>query len=179
MNALSWSIIARTLYLIAILLMHLCARQIWLCHKPGCCYDEAVLLCASFWGWIPALPCAGLHCIESCFWRNLLFYVPCVSIMTLIHCVQVPFRDVLMVMDCDHLVEPEFFAKACAVMLDRDVAVCLIPQSFHNEVQPDCFDNTNYNFMFRLMPYYFGAGCCFVTGARSIPLWHCQHCTTT
>ena len=78
---------------------------------------------------------------------------------------QVPFRDVLMVMDCDHLVEPEFFAKACAVMLDRDVAVCLIPQSFHNEVQPDCFDNTNYNFMFRLMPYYFGAGCCFVTGA--------------
>ena len=41
-------------------------------------------------------------------------------------------------------------------------------QSFHNEVRPDCFDNTNYNFMFRLMPYYFGAGCCFVTGASHV-----------
>ena len=35
----------------------------------------------------------------------------------------VPYRDILMVMDCDHLVEKEFFAKCCAVMLDRDVAV--------------------------------------------------------
>jgi hypothetical protein len=42
----------------------------------------------------------------------------------------------------------------------------LAVQSFHNEVRPDCFDNTNYNFMFRLMPYYFGAGCCFVTGTN-------------
>ena len=83
----------------------------------------------------------------------------------------VPYKDILMVMDCDHLVEPEFFAKCCAVMLDRDVAVCsalclfhhllsllraciehlthqrkfdvllyvqvcLVPQSFHNEVRP-------------------------------------------
>ena len=48
-------------------------------------------------------------------------------------------------------------------------------QSFHNEVRPDCFDNTNYNFMFRLMPYYFGAGCCFVTGAPCM-LSHSAHC---
>jgi hypothetical protein len=41
----------------------------------------------------------------------------------------IPYRDILMVMDCDHLVEPEFFAKCCAVMLDRDVAVCLVPQA--------------------------------------------------
>ena len=41
---------------------------------------------------------------------------------------QIPYRDILMVMDCDHLVEREFFAKCCAVMLDRDVAVCLVPQ---------------------------------------------------
>ena len=40
----------------------------------------------------------------------------------------IPYRDILMVMDCDHLVKPEFFAKCCAVMLDRDVAVCLVPQ---------------------------------------------------
>lgn len=78
----------------------------------------------------------------------------------------IPFRDILMVMDCDHMVEPQFFAKCCAVMLDKKVAVCLVPQSFHNEARPDCFDNTNYNFMFRLMPYYFGAGCCFVTGTN-------------
>jgi hypothetical protein len=48
-------------------------------------------------------------------------------------------------------------------------------QSFHNEVRPDCFDNTNYNFMFRLMPYYFGAGCCFVTGASPK---HASFCCT-
>jgi hypothetical protein len=52
----------------------------------------------------------------------------------------------------------------CIASPDRSVMrACM--QSFHNEVRPDCFDNTNYNFMFRLMPYYFGAGCCFVTGA--------------
>lgn len=47
----------------------------------------------------------------------------------------IPYKDILMVMDCDHLVEPEFFAKACAVMLDRNVAVCLVPQAFHNEAR--------------------------------------------
>ena len=60
------------------------------------------------------------------------------------------------------------------------VQVCLVPQSFHNEVRPDCFDNSNYNFMFRLMPYYFGAGCCFVTGAPPAlrtPL-DCPHATS-
>jgi hypothetical protein len=36
---------------------------------------------------------------------------------------EIPYKDILMVMDCDHLVEPEFFAKCCSVMLDRDVAV--------------------------------------------------------
>ena len=45
--------------------------------------------------------------------------------------------------------------------------VCLVPQAFHNAIYPDLFDNTNVNFMFRLMPYYFGAGCCFITGAWS------------
>ena len=43
--------------------------------------------------------------------------------------------------------------------------VCLVPQFFFNHIEPDCFDNTNTNFMFRLMPFYFGAGCCFITGA--------------
>ena len=79
---------------------------------------------------------------------------------------EVSWKDVIAVMDCDHLVQPPFFQKCCAVLLDKAVAVCLTPQSFHNTIHPDFFDNTNTNFMFRLMPYYFGAGCCFVTGAR-------------
>ena len=48
--------------------------------------------------------------------------------------------------------------------------VCLVPQAFHNAIYPDLFDNTNVNFMFRLMPYYFGAGCCFITGATTSPV---------
>lgn len=80
---------------------------------------------------------------------------------------EVSWKDVVAVMDCDHLVRPPFFQKCCAVLLDKDVAVCLTPQSFHNTIHPDFFDNANRNFMFRLMPYYFGAGCCFITGAPS------------
>lgn len=36
-------------------------------------------------------------------------------------------RDILLVMDCDHLVQPAFFQKCCAVMLDQDTAVWLTP----------------------------------------------------
>jgi hypothetical protein len=81
------------------------------------------------------------------------------------HANEVSWRDILMVMDCDHQVEAAFCQKMCSVLLDKDVAVCLAPQAFHNTIRPDFFDNTNTNFMFRLMPYYFGAGCCFITGA--------------
>ncbi len=78
----------------------------------------------------------------------------------------ISFKDILVVMDCDHLVKPAFFHKTCCVLLtDPNVAVCLVPQAFHNDIRPDVIDNTNTNFMFRLMPYYFGAGCCFITGA--------------
>ena len=35
---------------------------------------------------------------------------------------QVSWKDVIMVMDCDHLVKEEYFQKCCAVMLDKDVA---------------------------------------------------------
>eukprot|EP00892_Ulva_mutabilis_P010707 jgi/Ulvmu1/8008/UM004_0244.1 len=82
------------------------------------------------------------------------------------HADEVSWKDVISVMDCDHLVRPPFFQKCCAVLLDKDVAVCLTPQSFHNTIHPDFFDNANHNFMFRLMPYYFGAGCCFITGTN-------------
>jgi hypothetical protein len=39
---------------------------------------------------------------------------------------QVSWKDVIMVMDCDHLVEPAYFHKCCAVLLDKDVAVRLL-----------------------------------------------------
>lgn len=39
-------------------------------------------------------------------------------------------------------------------------------QSFHNTVLPDCYDAANANFMFNALPYVFGSGCCFITGAR-------------
>jgi hypothetical protein len=81
------------------------------------------------------------------------------------HSNEVSWKDVIVVMDCDHLVEPPYFQKCCSVLLNKDVAVCLVPQAFHNLIRPDFFDNRNANFMFRLMPYYFGAGCCFITGA--------------
>lgn len=51
---------------------------------------------------------------------------------------EIPYKDILMVMDCDHLVEPEFFAKCCSVMLDRDVAVRLLflLLCFHRSLLP-------------------------------------------
>ena len=36
---------------------------------------------------------------------------------------QISWKDVLMVMDCDHLVKPAYFHKSCAVLLDKNVAV--------------------------------------------------------
>jgi hypothetical protein len=39
------------------------------------------------------------------------------------HSSQVSWKDILMVMDCDHLVERAYFHKCCATLLDKDVAV--------------------------------------------------------
>lgn len=79
----------------------------------------------------------------------------------------ISWKDILMVMDCDHKVHREYYQKCCSTMLDQNTAVCLCPQYFWNHNMPDFFDNRNLNFMFRLMPYYFGAGCCMITGASS------------
>lgn len=90
------------------------------------------------------------------------------------HSNEVSWKDIIVVMDCDHLVTEAYFQKCCSVLLNKDVAVCLVPQAFHNTIKPDFFDNRNANFMFRLMPYYFGSGCCFITGAFNPPL-HAVH----
>ena len=36
---------------------------------------------------------------------------------------EVSWKDIIQVMDCDHLVKPAYFQKSCAVLLDKDVAV--------------------------------------------------------
>lgn len=85
----------------------------------------------------------------------------------------VPPRHILLVMDCDHMVRPEFFIKTSPVMLDEEVAVAVVPQHFHNVVSPDAFDSGNGEAMYVKQPYRFGAGMCFVTGAHpsSSELW--------
>jgi cellulose synthase/poly-beta-1,6-N-acetylglucosamine synthase-like glycosyltransferase len=40
----------------------------------------------------------------------------------------IPSKDVIMIMDCDHMVKPQIFMKMGACMLDRRVAVTLVPQ---------------------------------------------------
>jgi cellulose synthase/poly-beta-1,6-N-acetylglucosamine synthase-like glycosyltransferase len=37
-------------------------------------------------------------------------------------------QDILMIMDCDHMVKPEIFLKMGACMRDERVGVCLVPQ---------------------------------------------------
>ena len=37
----------------------------------------------------------------------------------------------------------------------------------------DCFDSGNVNFMFNQLPYVFGSGCCFITGALLLPIFAC------
>jgi hypothetical protein len=63
-------------------------------------------------------------------------------------------------------VKPEIFNKMGPCMLDERVAVCLAPQCFHNLIYPDGLDAANGDFMFGRLPYFFGAGVLFVTGAR-------------
>jgi cellulose synthase/poly-beta-1,6-N-acetylglucosamine synthase-like glycosyltransferase len=78
----------------------------------------------------------------------------------------IPESDVLMIMDCDHLVTRDFFNKVCAVMIDPRNAVCLVPQAFHNALEPDFLDNANKMFMYGLLPYFFGLGSTFITGTN-------------
>ena len=49
---------------------------------------------------------------------------------------QVPEKDILMVMDCDHMCKPELFNKMGPCMRDRAVGVTLVPQWFHNLIMP-------------------------------------------
>ena len=73
-------------------------------------------------------------------------------------------QEVILVMDCDHMVKPDIFDKMAPCMLDESLAVLLAPQRFHNVIQPDFFDTANSDFMVGKMPYRFGAGMCYITG---------------
>jgi cellulose synthase/poly-beta-1,6-N-acetylglucosamine synthase-like glycosyltransferase len=48
----------------------------------------------------------------------------------------IPEKDVVMVVDCDHMCKPELFDKMGPCMRDTAVAVTLVPQWFHNLVHP-------------------------------------------
>lgn len=74
------------------------------------------------------------------------------------------------------------FGDLISLLQECDSALLLAPAIFipchtlrsdrNYRVLADLLDNTNTNFMFRLMPYYFGAGCCFITGAPPVPSAH-------
>jgi hypothetical protein len=79
---------------------------------------------------------------------------------------EVPERDIIMVMDCDHMVKPEIFNLMGPCMRDPKVGVTLAPQTFHNLILPDWFDSANADFNLAKMPFSFGAGNSFITGAH-------------
>jgi cellulose synthase/poly-beta-1,6-N-acetylglucosamine synthase-like glycosyltransferase len=50
----------------------------------------------------------------------------------------IPEKDIIMIMDCDHMVKPQIFMKMGACMLDRRVAVTLVPQVPISTLWPVC-----------------------------------------
>jgi hypothetical protein len=64
-------------------------------------------------------------------------------------------------------VKPEIFNMMAPCMSDPKVGVCLAPQTFHNLIHPDWIDSANSDFNLAKMPYSFGAGNSFITGAQS------------
>ena len=75
--------------------------------------------------------------------------------------------------------KPDIFNKMAPCMLDERVAVCLVPQCFHNLIHPDALDAANGDFMFGRLPFFFGAGVLFVTGTSCYAQRHhaCPMCT--
>ena len=49
---------------------------------------------------------------------------------------QIPTKDIVMVMDCDHMAKPQMFNIMGPCMRDLTVGVCLLPQWFHNLIYP-------------------------------------------
>ena len=79
----------------------------------------------------------------------------------------VPASEVMLVMDCDHMVKPDIFNKMATCMLDESLAVLLAPQRFHNVIQPDFMDASCTDFMVGRMPFRFAVGMCYITGATA------------
>lgn len=48
----------------------------------------------------------------------------------------IPFKDILMVVDCDHMCKPNLFNKMAPPLRDSRVGVVLVPQWFHNLLRP-------------------------------------------
>jgi cellulose synthase/poly-beta-1,6-N-acetylglucosamine synthase-like glycosyltransferase len=67
---------------------------------------------------------------------------------------EIPLKDIIMVLDCDHMVKPDIFNKMGPCMIDEKVAVTLVPQVRHSCLTlPDwsLFDVTMvaHNYLFR------------------------------
>jgi hypothetical protein len=83
-----------------------------------------------------------------------------------------PGRDILMVMDCDHMWSfPDSSTGCCATMLVPEDRCLPLPQWFHN-LQHGTSLTTRTTAHVPLMPY-FGAGCCFITGCAAAPVRRC------
>ena len=65
--------------------------------------------------------------------------------------------------------KPDIFNMMSPCMRDPRVAVTLAPQTFHNLLRPDWTDGANADFNLAKMPYSFGAGNSFITGAHPPP----------
>ena len=77
----------------------------------------------------------------------------------------IPERDILMVMDCDHMIKPDIYNRMAPCMIaDMNIAVVLVPQSFFNLIMPDSFDTAGKDFTFIKMPFAFGASIIYITG---------------
>jgi cellulose synthase/poly-beta-1,6-N-acetylglucosamine synthase-like glycosyltransferase len=48
----------------------------------------------------------------------------------------IPMKDILMVVDCDHMCKPDIFNKMAPPMRDLRVGTALVPQWFHNLLRP-------------------------------------------
>jgi cellulose synthase/poly-beta-1,6-N-acetylglucosamine synthase-like glycosyltransferase len=55
---------------------------------------------------------------------------------------QIPKKDIIMVMDCDHMCKPETFNMMGPCMRDLNTGVTLLPQWFHNLVYPGAQTST-------------------------------------
>ncbi len=57
---------------------------------------------------------------------------------------EIPEEDLVVIFDADMICEPHFFTRMLEVMVNREIALCLSPQCFHNsDLDSDLYNNIN------------------------------------